>query len=51
MMTTISDSSNAIKILFSSSLYYEELENYKIKKLRGLNKTDSVELFLTKIPL
>jgi hypothetical protein len=37
--------------LFGSSIYYENLENYKVKKLRGLSKTDSVELFITKIPL
>jgi hypothetical protein len=45
------ESTNAIKILFSSSLFFEQLENYKVKKLRGLNKSDSVELFCTKIPL
>jgi hypothetical protein len=36
--------------LFSSSIFYEKLENYKVKKLRGLSKKDSLELFITKIP-
>jgi hypothetical protein len=38
-------------VLFSSSFYFEKLENYKVKKLRGLSKEDSVELFITKVPL
>ena len=50
IMTTVQESSNAIKVLFSSSIFYETLENYKVKKLRGLSKIDSVELFITKIP-
>ena len=40
-----------IKILFGSSLFFEDLENYKIKKLKSLSKEDSVELFFSKIPL
>ena len=46
----VQESSNAVKVLFSSSIFYEKLENYKVKKLRGLSKKDSVELFITKIP-
>ncbi|CDW80630.1 nb-arc domain protein [Stylonychia lemnae] len=47
----VQDSTNSIKILFSSSVFFEQLENYKVKKLRGLSQQHSVELFLTKIPL
>ena len=36
--------------MFSSSIFYEKLENYKVKKLSGLSKKDSLELFITKIP-
>lgn len=47
----VNDSSNSIKIIFSSSVFLSQLENYKIKKLRGLSQKDSVELFYKKIPL
>lgn len=33
----VQDSSNSIKILFSSSIFFDSLENYKVKKLRGLS--------------
>ena len=51
MMQIVQESANTIKILFGSSIYFERLENYKVKKLKGLSKTNSVELFLAKIPL
>ena len=51
MTHLVQESANAIKILFGSCLFFEHLENYKVKKLRSLGKTDSVELFVTKIPL
>ena len=51
MTQLVQESANSIKILFCSSIYFETLENYKVKKLRGLDKANSVELFIAKIPL
>lgn len=50
-MQVVQESGNTLKVLFSSSIYYDHLENYKVKKLKGLSRNDSLELFLTKIPL
>ena len=45
------ESANRTKILFSSSLFFDGLENFKVKRLRSLSKQMSVELFLKKIPI